>query len=118
MEKRLGHLNGDIPRYFDWNEKARRTRGSRKYRANSWSSDSQGRKRGKSLRTGHRKVSRHPRKGLSKHVLKFASFKRLSTRNLRKETASAADNAAVARSIRSTAGVAKSSPPLPNIKRY
>ena len=30
IENRLGQLNGDMPRYFDWNEKARRTLGSRK----------------------------------------------------------------------------------------
>jgi hypothetical protein len=28
MEKRLGHWNGDIPRYLDWKEKARRMRSS------------------------------------------------------------------------------------------
>ncbi len=28
IENRLGHWNGDIPRYFDWNEKASRMRGS------------------------------------------------------------------------------------------
>jgi hypothetical protein len=30
MENRLGQWNGDMPRYFDWNAIARRTRGSRK----------------------------------------------------------------------------------------
>src|SRR5262245_49763324 len=30
IEKRLGQLKGDIPRYLDWNEKARRIRGSLK----------------------------------------------------------------------------------------
>ena len=30
IENRLGQLNGDIPRYFDWNVIASRTRGSRK----------------------------------------------------------------------------------------
>ena len=30
IENRLGQLNGDMPRYFDWNENASRTRGSRK----------------------------------------------------------------------------------------
>ena len=28
MENRLGHWNGDMPRYFDWNENASRMRGS------------------------------------------------------------------------------------------
>ena len=35
MEKRLGHWNGDMPRYLVWNEKARRTRGSLKKRRSS-----------------------------------------------------------------------------------
>ena len=35
MENRLGHWNGDMPRYLLWNEKARRIRGSRKCRRRS-----------------------------------------------------------------------------------
>ena len=32
IENKLGQRNGDMPRYFDWNENARRMRGSRKKR--------------------------------------------------------------------------------------
>ena len=63
-------------------------------------------------------TSRHPWNGLSRHVLKFANFRRLSARKDRNEAASAGDRAAIARSIRSTSGVARSSPPLPKISRY
>ena len=35
MVNRLGQRNGDMPRYFDWNENARRTRSSEKYEARS-----------------------------------------------------------------------------------
>ena len=37
MVNRLGHLNGDMPRYLAWNENARRTRSSLKYVARSLS---------------------------------------------------------------------------------
>ena len=39
IENRLGQRNGYMPRYFDWKEKARRMRGSRKKRARYVSSD-------------------------------------------------------------------------------
>ena len=106
---RLGQLKGDMPRYLDWNENARRIRGSRKYRPSSWSSESQGRSSGSSRRMGQRKTSRQPRKGLSKHCWKLASLARLSVRNARKEAASVGARARIACSICATSGVARSS---------
>ena len=35
MLNRLGHWNGDMPRYFDWNANAITSRGSLKYRDSS-----------------------------------------------------------------------------------
>src|SRR5262245_63520342 len=51
IENRLGQLNGDMPRYFDWNVNASRMRGSAKCRPSSESTDRHGRRIGSSLRS-------------------------------------------------------------------
>src|SRR3954467_6215018 len=66
IENKLGQLNGDMPRYFAWNENASRTRGSLKYRPSSRSSDSHGRKSGSILSSGQlNRIDRQPRNGFS-----------------------------------------------------
>src|SRR5207253_5785399 len=80
MENRLGQLNGDIPRYFDWNENASRMRSSEKYRPSSASSDDHGLSVGNSFMSCHRTRSRQPWNGRSKHGRNFSILPRLSSR--------------------------------------
>src|SRR5208283_2512738 len=82
IEKRLGQLKGDIPRYFDWNVIASRIRGSSKYRLSSPSSDSQGRSRGRIFRSWGDSRSRHPKKGDSRTLRNSFILTRLSAMNL------------------------------------
>src|SRR5947209_16910123 len=73
-----------MPRYFAWNENASRTRGSRKYRLSSRSSDSHGRSSGSILSIGQfSSTERQPRNGFSSEYWKRASFSRLSARKRR-----------------------------------
>ncbi len=67
MENRLGHWNGDIPKYLDWNEKASRMRGSEKYACSSRSSERHGRKSGSNRNTLGFSMSRQLKNGDSRH---------------------------------------------------
>src|SRR5271156_1768469 len=49
MLNKLGHVNGDIPKYLDWKLKPRRMRSSLKWLRRSESSERHGRRSGNSL---------------------------------------------------------------------
>ena len=118
IENRLGQLNGDMPRYFDWNENASRTRSSRKYRPSSASSDFHGLSVGNSFMSCHRTRSRQPWNGRSRHGRNFSILTRLSARKRRTFGASAGLIFATSASNFARSGVQFSWPPLPNAMRY
>ena len=118
MEKRLGQLKGDIPRYLDWNENASLTRGSEKYLPSSPSSDFHGLNKGSNFNIFILKRSRQLLKGVSSVLLNSLSLIRLSVRNLVKLFASFGQILAIAASIAGTSGRARISPPSPNTKWY
>src|SRR5918994_6421705 len=83
MVKRLGHWNGDMPRYLVWNEKARRTRGSVKYRRRSPSTVENGRRddRAESIAGVTRSLGLE--KACSSTGRKASSFRRMKVKKRR-----------------------------------
>ena len=118
IEKRLGQRNGDMPRYFDWNVKARRIRSSEKNRPSSESKLFHGLSRGTSFSKSGFAKSVHRSNGFSRNGANRTNFSLVSVMNRVNAPRSLGERRATASSILSRSGVAKRSPPEPKMRRY
>ena len=118
IENRLGHLKGDMPRYFDWNVKASRIRSSLKKVPSSASRLRHGLSIGTSLISSGLARSSQLWNGCSRNGANRSNLARVLSMNRVKAPRSADENRETSASIRAMSGVQESSPPAPKIKRY
>ncbi len=118
MVKRDGHLNGDIPRYFDWKLKASRRSRSRNQRLRSVSTLDQGRRFGRARSMSRRIRSLRPRKERWRMGTKLSNFAAFVSRYRRTFGASDGDRRAASAVRRSMSGVASKVRPSSNWRRY
>jgi hypothetical protein len=100
MVKRLGQRKGLIPRYLVWKEKARRTRGSLKYRARSWSTVWCGRISGRLFSSPGERKRAGEEKAFSSTGRKASSFRLFSAKKGRRPAASPGFSRAISASMR------------------
>jgi hypothetical protein len=75
-----GHLNGDMPRYFDWNENASRVSGWRNQRRRSPSTVSLGRRSGSERSMSRLRKQPKPWKGRWRIGLNASNLARFSAK--------------------------------------
>ena len=113
-----GHLKGDMPRYFDWNEKARRTFGSLNQRLRSWSTVSQGRNSGSARSMSAATMERGPGNGRCRMGRKTSNLARFCSMKPGTFSASRGEMRETSAWRRSMSGVASKLPPSSNWRRY